>query len=166
VDDFVIPLAARLKTGCRIVYDSQAVAREETPARIGAEFHRRTRIGAGGFQSVGRLWRLLDPRQGWVAFTFLSHKVLRWLCPFFLVALLAGNLVLAGDPAYLVALGAQVGFYLTSAVTALEPARSRMLRPLRLTTMYTGMNVALLVGFWRWLAGTQTGVWKRTARTT
>jgi cellulose synthase/poly-beta-1,6-N-acetylglucosamine synthase-like glycosyltransferase len=164
VDDLVIPLAARLKTGCRIVYDPTAVAHEETPAGVGAEFHRRTRLGAGGFQSVRRLWRLLDPRQGWVAFTFLSHKVLRWLCPFFLVGLLATNLALAGDPVYLGALGAQVGIYLTSALTALVPSRARLLKPLRLTTMFTGMNVALLVGFWRWAAGSQSGVWRRTAR--
>src|SRR5262249_30950742 len=86
VDDFVIPLRAKLRTGCRIVYDGDAVAREETPPNVGAEFHRRSRIGAGGFQSIGLLWRLLNPRSGWVAFTFFSHKILRWVCPFFLVA--------------------------------------------------------------------------------
>src|SRR5439155_7665141 len=32
VDDFVIPLQAKLRTGCAIIYDCQAVAREETPA--------------------------------------------------------------------------------------------------------------------------------------
>src|SRR5262245_5410690 len=84
VDDFVIPLQAKLRSGCSIVYDSQATAHEETPRAIGAEFQRRSRIGAGNFQSLGLLWRLLDPRHGWIAFTFFSHKILRWLCPFFL----------------------------------------------------------------------------------
>jgi cellulose synthase/poly-beta-1,6-N-acetylglucosamine synthase-like glycosyltransferase len=164
VDDFVLPLQARLRTGCRIVYDASAVAREETAAGVGAEFHRRARIGAGGFQSVGRLWRLMDPRQGWVAFTFLSHKILRWLCPFFLVGVLACNLILCADALFLAALVAQVGFYLTSAVMAMVPIRTRVLKPLLLTTMFTGMNVALLIGFWRWLAGAQSGAWRRTAR--
>src|SRR5208283_870776 len=87
VDDFVIPLLAKLRSGCTIIYDCDAVAREETPADLTCEFHRRARIGAGGFQSIALLWRLLDPRQGWVAFTFFCHKVLRWLCPFFLIGL-------------------------------------------------------------------------------
>ena len=91
IDDFVIPLLAKLRSGCAIVYDCDAVAREETPPDVASEFHRRARIGAGGFQSIGLLWPLLDPRRGWVAFTFLSHKVLRWLCPFFLIGLLASQ---------------------------------------------------------------------------
>ena len=94
IDDFVIPLLAKLRSGCAIVYECDAVAREETPADVSSEFHRRARIGAGGFQSIGMLWRLLDPRRGWVAFTFFSHKVLRWFCPFFLIGLLASNALL------------------------------------------------------------------------
>jgi cellulose synthase/poly-beta-1,6-N-acetylglucosamine synthase-like glycosyltransferase len=164
VDDFVLPLEARLRTGCRIVYDPTAIAHEETSANVGAEFHRRARIGAGGFQSVGRLWRLLDPRQGWVAFTFLSHKLFRWLCPFFLVVLIATNLLLASHPFFAATLALQLSFYVVSGIMAIVPVRRRVFKPLLLTTMFTGMNLALLVGFWRWAAGTQSGAWRRTAR--
>jgi cellulose synthase/poly-beta-1,6-N-acetylglucosamine synthase-like glycosyltransferase len=66
IDDFVIPLEGKRRSGCRIVYDIQAVAREETPSTIFAEFRRRVRIGAGGFQSIGLLWPLLSPSHGWV----------------------------------------------------------------------------------------------------
>jgi len=164
VDDFVIPLQAKLRTGCSIIYDCQAVAREETPATVESEFHRRSRIGAGGFQSIVLLWRLLDPRQGWIAFTFLSHKVLRWLCPFFMLGLLLTNAVLWQEPFYRFALLAQGVFYSTSVLIAFVPGRFKTLKPLRMTTMFTGMNAALLVGFWRWLWGSQQGAWKRTAR--
>ncbi len=37
-------------------------------------------------------------------------------------------------------------------------------RVLRLATMFTTMNAALLVGFWLWASGGQRGVWQRTAR--
>src|SRR5262249_50728648 len=37
-------------------------------------------------------------------------------------------------------------------------------RALRLSTMFTGMNAALAVGFWRWLGGVHSGAWERTAR--
>jgi cellulose synthase/poly-beta-1,6-N-acetylglucosamine synthase-like glycosyltransferase len=166
VDDLVIPLLTKLRTGCKIIYDCDAIAWEETPPDVASEFHRRARIGAGGFQSIGMLWRLLDPRRGWVAFTFLSHKVLRWFCPFFLLGMLASNVALAfGSPFYRALLAGHVGFYAASAVMAFLPAQAGSWKLLRLTTMFTGMNLALLVGFWRWLRGVQGGAWRRTART-
>jgi cellulose synthase/poly-beta-1,6-N-acetylglucosamine synthase-like glycosyltransferase len=164
VDDFVIPLLAKQRTGCGIIYDCDAVATEETPPDVGSEFHRRSRIGAGGFQSIGMLWRLLDPRRGWVAFAFLSHKVLRWFCPFFLIAAFIANLLLAGSPLYGAILVAHVAFYVVAMILAFVPAGVKVLRPLRLTTMFVSMNAALLVGFFRWLGRRQRGTWRRTAR--
>jgi len=165
VDDFVIPLLAKVRTGCSITYESEAIAHEETPPDVRAEFHRRSRIGAGGFQSIGMLWRLLDPRQGWIAFTFLSHKILRWLCPFFLIGALASNAMLLsnGRAFYRYLLLAQVAFYLVSLLAAVAPP-SRWLKPLRLASLFSGMNLALLVGFIRWLVGSQKGAWRRTIR--
>jgi len=164
VDDFVIPLLARVRTGCAIIYDATAIAYEETPPEIAVEFRRRARIGAGGFQSLAVLWPLLDPRNGWIALTFLSHKVLRWLCPFFLIGLVAANLVLVNK-----------GFYGVSLLAALVLAAVALLgqyvsfgssagRALRLTTMFATMNAALLVGFFRWASGRQRAAWDRTAR--
>jgi cellulose synthase/poly-beta-1,6-N-acetylglucosamine synthase-like glycosyltransferase len=168
VDDLVIPLQAKLQTGCAIVYECAAIAREETAPDVRSEFHRRSRIGAGGFQSIALLWRLLDPRRGWIAFTFFFHKILRWLCPFFMLGMLVSNcsllLLSVEEPLYRWALAAQVSFYLVSLLAVFVPAQFRSLKPLRLTTMFTSMNLALLVGFFRWLRGNHHGVWRRTAR--
>jgi len=166
IDDFVIPLLAKLNSGCAIVYDCDAVAREETPVDISSEFQRRARIGAGGFQSIGFLWRLLDPRRGWVAFTFFSHKLLRWLCPFFLLGWLASNALLLERAFFRWALGAQLAFYGVSVLAALAPRGVRPPKAIRLMTMFTSMNAALLVGFFRWLRKRQNAAWKRTARAT
>ena len=40
----------------------------------------------------------------------------------------------------------------------------KAMRLTRLTTMFTDMNLALSVGFWRWASNQQAGAWKRTAR--
>ncbi len=163
VDDFIIPLVARLRCGSTIMYDETAIAHEETAPDLGSEFRRRSRIGAGGFQSIVTLRRLLRPRHGWLAFSFLSHKVLRWLCPFLMLGVLGTNLFLATNPLYRVTLIGQVLGYGLSALGLASGTRPS-LRVLRLATMFTTMNAALLVGFWLWITGGQRGVWQRTAR--
>ena len=164
IDDFSIPLLIKLKHRKRIVYDVEAVATEDSAADVRAEFKRRVRIGAGGFQSMVRLGRLASPAYGWTSFAFVSHKVLRWLCPFFLLAALAANLILLGQPFYQAILAAQLAFYVAAIVGAYLPGASRASRVVRLTTMFTSMNLALGIGFWRWISGQQRGTWQRTAR--
>jgi cellulose synthase/poly-beta-1,6-N-acetylglucosamine synthase-like glycosyltransferase len=165
VDDFVIPLLAKVRSGFDIVYDPDAIAFEETAHHVSEEFRRRVRIGAGGFQAIGMLWRLLDPRRGWIAFTFLSHKIARWLCPFFLVGSFVCNAALCNAGTfYRWSLLLQIAFYASSAAMACIPSRFHFLRPFRLATMFTSMNVALFVGFVRWLRGGQQGAWQRTER--
>jgi hypothetical protein len=131
---------------------------------VRAEFRRRARIGAGGFQSMVRLWPLLLPTHGWTSLAFVSHKVLRWFCPLFLVMALVANAALLADPLYRLLLAGQIAFYSLALVGAFLPGNSSFVRMLRLTTLFTSMNLALAVGFWRWLAGRQRGTWQRTAR--
>lgn len=164
LDDLIIPLLIKLQNGTDIVYDRRAVAQEETPPNVQAEFHRRSRIGAGGFGSLQLLAGLLNPLQGWVFFTFVSHKLLRWCCPFFLLALLVTSALTWDSPFSYALLLAQVAFYTTSVVTAQIPGQAKAIRCLRMTTMFTSMNGALLLGFCRWVFGTQNGAWRRTAR--
>jgi cellulose synthase/poly-beta-1,6-N-acetylglucosamine synthase-like glycosyltransferase len=164
VDDFVIPLYAKIATNCQIVYDAEAIAHEETPANVRAEFRRRSRIGAGGYQCLVMLRRILHPRYGWTAFTFLSHKVLRWLCPFFLIGLFLSNAFLLHLTFFRLVFAAQITFYLLAAIVACIPPRIKLIKPLRLTTMFAGMNLALLVGFFQLLLQKQSGTWVRTMR--
>lgn len=165
IDDFVLPLVAKLRTGCQIVFDRQALAQEESAPDVGSEFRRRARIGAGGWQAIGILWKLLNPQMGWVAFTFFSHKVLRWVCPLFLLSILVANVALAfQQPLYRWALAAQAFAYAAALLVPYVPPRLPLARVLRLASMFVAMNAALLVGFFRWLRGPQSGIWSRTQR--
>lgn len=164
VDDFVIPLLAKLRSSCRIVYDAGAVGTEETAPDVRAEFRRRTRIGTGGAQALSLLWSLLSPRHGWTAFSFLCHKVLRWAGPFFLVGMLLSAAGLCRVPLYRDALIGQLAFYAVCTLGASTCRRGPVARLLRLCSMFAGMNLALLVGFCRAARQRQTGIWARTAR--
>lgn len=163
VDDFLIGMRVHL-SGRRLLYDERARAREETAPSIQGEFHRRARIGAGGFQSLVWLSRLLNPWRGRIALTFWSHKVLRWVTPLLLIAAWCSNLALAGDLFYRRLLLLQSLFYLAAVVGLWFLPGGRVLRALKVPAMFVSMNAALLVGLWRWLSGRQGGIWKRTER--
>ena len=164
IDDFAIPLLSIMRRGGSLVYDPSAVAIEESAPDVSDEFRRRCRIGAGGYQCLSFLWPLLHPRHGWRALAFLSHKILRWLCPFFLIGALAANVGLAvlGSQFWFWVLVAQLGFYTVSLLAPAHPGR--WLRPFRLATMFTSMNLALMVGFGRWFWGSRSGTWAPTRR--
>lgn len=164
IDDFYIPLEAKRRFGCRIVYDTRAVACEETAPSMRAEFHRRSRIGAGGFQSIGMLWPLLSPWHGWVAFAFFCHKVLRWVSPFLLLTAIVANFFALGTEIGQILLATQITGYAFALLGNWIPSKPKALRFLKLPTMFVSMNVALLVGFFKWLFGGQSGAWKRTER--
>lgn len=164
VDDFLIGMRIHLR-GRRLIYDPTAIALEETPDTIRQEFQRRSRIGAGGFQSLKWLWPLLNPLRGWIAYTFWSHKVQRWVCPLFLVAALVTNVALVMRPLYFYLLLGQIGFYVMAMFGIGQPTGERLPRVLRLPAMFVSMNVALLVGLGRSLRGIRGGTWKRTERT-
>jgi len=166
IDDFYIPLEAKRRSGCQIVYDSHAVACEETAPNIRAEFRRRVRIGAGGFQIISRLWKLLLPANGWVAFAFLCHKLLRWFCPFLMIVAFLANLLALDSTTGSWLFAMQLVGYSLAIVGNWVPARPRALKLLKVPTMFVSMNIALLVGFFQWLFIRQSGVWQRTERAT
>ena len=87
VDDFVIGMKVR-EQGFRMVYEPDAVAEEDLP-ETASEWARRVRIGAGDFQALTLCWRCLLPSYGIFAWTFWSHKVLRWLTPHMMLATVA-----------------------------------------------------------------------------
>ncbi len=165
VDDFWISMAL-VQQGYRCVYDPEAVAHEDVPPRIGDEFRRRVRIGIGNYQALRRFLPLLNPSRGLVALSFFSHKVLRWLVPHLMVVAALANLALAltGSALYLWLGVAQIAFYLLALIGYWRSLGGTAPVPLRIPLFLVSMNLALLVGFWKYLTGQFSGAWARTAR--
>jgi len=163
VEDFQIPMEIRF-AGHRIVYDPEAIGVEEAAPSFSVEFHRKVRIGAGDYQTLIRNPQFLNPFSGLPAFAYFSHKVLRWLVPFFLLAAWLSNLILATRPFYVVTFGAQSLFYLLALLGWFRFRAGRTPRILSPLLYFCGMNLALLFGLVQFLAGLQRGVWRRTPR--
>ncbi|HUM11908.1 MAG TPA: glycosyltransferase family 2 protein [Myxococcaceae bacterium] len=163
VDDFVIPLRL-LDQGYHVLYEPGALASEETTEDYGREFGRRARIAAGNFQSLGLVPGLLSPLRGFPAFAFWSHKILRWCAPALLLVVMAANVALLDRPFYRVTLAAQLGFYALAGLGSLGIGPSRLQRIASAAYYFVTMNLALVVGFWRFLRHSQGAAWERTAR--
>lgn len=165
IDDFVIGMKVR-EQGFRMVYESGAVAYEETPARIAAEWRRRVRIGAGAFQAMGLCRPCLSPRYGRFSLCFWSHKVMRWFTPHLLLLLLgvATFCVMAGD-------GDEVmlGRWILVAFAGFGglAAAGRLMQPsskLKAFDYFLSMQAALFAGFLKYCRGGLRGTWERTER--
>jgi len=162
-DDTVPSIWATLG-GYRNVYDPEARAFEESGRTVREEFRRRIRIGAGNFQTLFRYLGVLHPRCGLCAYTFFSHKVLRWIFPFLMIAALAANLFLLSVPFYRFAMSVQViGYGATLLGFLLDRAGLRL--PV-LTALYhfVALNIALFIGFLVYGRGITSSAWEPTAR--
>ncbi|MDY7231655.1 glycosyltransferase family 2 protein [Hyalangium rubrum] len=163
VDDFVIPLRI-LEQGYKVVYEAEAVAHEETTEDYGKEFGRRARIAAGNFQSLKMVPGLLLPTAGFPAFAFWSHKLLRWCAPALMAVALLANLFLLDSVFYRLTLFSQAMFYALAYLGKAGVLKGTGKRIASVAYYFVTMNLAIVVGFWRFLRNAQKAAWDRTAR--
>jgi len=165
VDDFFITMKV-LEKKYRCILDLDAVGYENVPDRLSEEFRRRIRISAGNFKNLTYFYKLLWPPFTGLSFSFLSHKVLRWICPFLLVLVIISNIFL-----YQVHLFYKITLFI-QAILIVIPFIDHLLRKiglhiviLRFITHFYSMNLALLTGFLKFIKGSETDVWQPTRRT-
>ncbi|MDQ2770419.1 MAG: glycosyltransferase [Bacteroidota bacterium] len=166
VDDFYITMAV-LRDGYQAINELGAVCYEDVSDHLPEEFRRKARISAGNFQNLKEFRALLGPAWGGVALAWWSHKVLRWLTPQLLLALLVATAALVALGAgwfYRLALLGQLGLPLLLLLDAALRRAGRHSRALRFVTHFYSMNAALLLGWWRYLRGIKTTVWTPTQR--
>jgi cellulose synthase/poly-beta-1,6-N-acetylglucosamine synthase-like glycosyltransferase len=167
IDDFVIAMKVR-ERGLRVVYEPQAVAVEELPPEVHQEWKRRVRIGAGDFQALWLCRRCLYPSQGLFAWSFWSHKVLRWFTPHlmilgFLLAVVATQSTDSATGRLFLSLYAILGAAaLLGSVS--RRRQTRLARTLRRVQYLLAIQAALFAGFLLFCRGNLTGNWQRTTR--
>jgi len=161
MDDFLIPLRV-LEQGYRVIYEPEAVATEKTSPNMQGEFRRKVRIAAANFNGIPYILGLLNPWRGVVALALWSHKIVRWLVPFFAVGAFVTNLSLLeiGD-IYLVTFGLQLFVYVAALVGYLADRLFSHSGPLMVFYYLVAMNLAIFFGFWRSVTRTQKIAWER-----
>lgn len=95
INDFVNPLQIVAK-GYRGIFDSEAQCFEETAGDFDGEVTRKERIVNRSIRGLFRVHSVMNPFQtGIFALLVISHKLLRWLIPLFLIAGVLGSALLA-----------------------------------------------------------------------
>ena len=160
-EDFLIPMFIRAK-GHRQVYDAQAVSIEEA-ATVRQDFHRHVRIGAGNFHALRLTARLLSPLAGRIAFSYWSHKVFRWAVPFAMPLAFFSSLILSKSPFYRASAAAGIVLAALALVGYRLEVQNVRRNLFSIPYYFCSMNLALLVGFARFVTGSQGMTWNRVA---
>jgi cellulose synthase/poly-beta-1,6-N-acetylglucosamine synthase-like glycosyltransferase len=115
-DDCIMPLDVRLQ-GHRVIQDRKAIVFDTMPHSIEGELRARIRMTARNWAGTLSRPALLNPlRFPLTALGLVSHKLLRWLTPFFLAVVLVSNALLATKGRAVVLWWLQVGFYFSALV--------------------------------------------------
>lgn len=165
-DDFYTSTGV-IDQGYRLVFAPDAVAYETLSKREGDQFGRKVRIITRGLRGVLLRRNLLNPfAHGFYAVQLFTHKVLRRLVVFPLLALLISSLRLRRRPGiYGLAAGAQVAFYGAAAAGALRERSGRPQPRLLSLPYYFGMvNLAALTAVFNLLRRRQIVVWEPERR--
>jgi cellulose synthase/poly-beta-1,6-N-acetylglucosamine synthase-like glycosyltransferase len=159
ISDLVQPLWA-IQKGYRVVFEDRALAREETTRSAGQEFSMRVRVVTRGMRGILSVPNLLNPlKYGWVSFQLLSHKVLRWLVPLFLILLLIASGALWSRVFYRDLFVLQCVFYGFVLLTLIVPLH-RIWKPLGIPLYFCTVNAAAFCSLLEVARGRKYVVWE------
>ena len=161
--DFMGALRAA-RRGYRSIADPSALGRFVALASPQDEMRRKIRTFLRGITVLMANLDLVNPvRHGRFAFQLASHKLLRFLAPFLLLATLISSGLLNREPLYGLSFWAQTGFYLLAVagkvVTPLQQGRV-----VRTAYFFTMVQWAMLTAWGRYALGHQQVTWEPSRR--
>jgi len=157
INDFVIPLQV-IKQDKRSIMDPGVYCFEEPSQGASGEYHRQVRISTRTLGAIRRNIGFLNPfKYGSVSFFLISHKLMRFLVPFFLIGTFGVNLLLLGDSYFfLVTLAGQVLFFLIGVFSILEIFKGKLGGFIK---FFLITITAQFIGWFRMLTGATDTVW-------
>jgi len=157
LDDVYLPMQV-VRQGKRVIFDGRARAWDRANLGMEREFARKVRTLSGNYQLV-QLAPWLLRRENPARFEFISHKLLRLVCPFALAAMLMASFLLP-QPIYRLALMAQLLLYAMSLLAAWSVAIGPLRRVADAALTFVILNAAALVAFSNFVTGRK-AAWTR-----
>lgn len=159
-DDFTNSMRV-LEQGYGVKYAENAVAYEEAHQNDIVEFKRHVRDGAGHYRAIIHLYKVLNPLNFKVFFLYISHRVLRWFVPLFMLVMLIIPMFVQWNFFLKIIFIAEVVFYFFVLIAWITRSKKGYLY---FPYYFVYINIALLFGFWRTVLGLQKVTWDSTMR--
>ncbi len=160
--DVISDVAQAIKTieqGYRAVVEDDAIVFEPAESHtISEELQRRARVITRGLRLKFRLRRFFF-RHPWFLVQVLSHRVLRWAVPFFLIVVFVANLSLLAQPVYRALFAAQVVLYGVAASAYVLERRNVRIPGLVIPLYFCVVNLAPLLAVRALLRGEKQVTW-------
>lgn len=160
ISDLVEPLKI-LEKGYRIAFEPNAIAHEETTEKAAEEFYMRIRVISRGMRGMLYMKTLFNPlKYGFVSFQLISHKLLRWLIPLFLVVIFSSNLFLLSSPFYKIIFILQIAFYGMAFVGWIGERWNIKLKFVSVPLYFSTVNIASIISLYKTLRGYKAVTWE------
>ena len=158
INDFVIPLNV-IGQGKRVVLDPEVFCIEQPADNESKEFSRQARITNRTLGAIQRNNQFLNPvTYGSFSLFLFSHKVIRFLVPFFFMGTLVTGLLLAGESVFFTGfVVAQMLFICIGIAGMFKLLKGRLPQ---LCSFFLLTIAAQLVGWIRWATGKADVMWK------
>jgi cellulose synthase/poly-beta-1,6-N-acetylglucosamine synthase-like glycosyltransferase len=160
LDDVYWPLRVGM-AGYRVIHAERARAFDRLPERTRDEFRRKIRTLAGNYQLMSRMPEVLLPWRNRLWWQFISHRALRLVVPWALLATLIITAVTPGS-FYRFAYSIQVVFYVLG-MAAFVPAVAERSRLASGIASFLLLNTAAWVAFWVWASGRTAQSWTKVS---
>jgi cellulose synthase/poly-beta-1,6-N-acetylglucosamine synthase-like glycosyltransferase len=158
LDDVVIPMQAVMQ-GLRVVFDARAVAFDSPSTDASKERVRKVRTLAGNFQLLAMYPQWLLPWRNPIFVQFVSHKLLRLLAPWAMIAVAVASAVLARDSIFFaLAFGVQVLSYGLPLLGQMVPTIGR-LKLARLMNAFVSLNWFAALGLVEFIMNRDAHLW-------
>ncbi|HZX89536.1 MAG TPA: glycosyltransferase family 2 protein [Rudaea sp.] len=159
LDDMWLPLHVGFARR-RIWMARDAIAHDIASATGAEEYRRKLRTLAGNWQLIARLPRLLNPWRNPLFFPWVSHKLLRLIAPWALIAAWAASAMHDGD-FYRLAFFVQSAAYIVAAFALLAPRLASRIPLLSAAGGFVMLNAAALLSLPACLALDSRRLWKK-----
>jgi cellulose synthase/poly-beta-1,6-N-acetylglucosamine synthase-like glycosyltransferase len=161
ISDFVLPLHV-ISRGYRVVFDRAVRSLEVANTTIKAEFRMRVRVALRGMQGLVYMKHLLNPfRYPEAAYSIISHKILRYLAPVFMLLAMFSNVYLAvQDPMYVCILVPHVSAYVLGMVGAAVRLPGLLHKIAYVPSYFFVSNAAFLLAIGKFFLGQKMSTWK------
>jgi poly-beta-1,6-N-acetyl-D-glucosamine synthase len=154
-----------LDQGYKFLYAIEAIAKEEVAQKLTSEFQRKMRFAGTNFQTLKQFPSLLLGEKFLVSYALWSHKILRWFVPMIAIFLFASNLALINhQKLYFITFIMQSSFYLSVFIGFVLNIFKINVIFFSVSYYYFITNLALLIGFVKFLTGKHSYTWNSTPR--